>query len=169
MTFRVEVGGRTRQVTVRREGQEWVVVLDGRELRADFVPAAGRWSLVIRDRGRHDSHEVVFETGVPGEAVIHVDGLAVPVGLPAGRRLFGRRHDAVSSNGPARVLAPMPGRVVKVLVEPGDTAAAGQALIVVEAMKMENELRAPRAGRVAEVRVREGMSIEARMVLITLE
>jgi biotin carboxyl carrier protein len=62
----------------------------------------------------------------------------------------------------------MPGRVVKVLVAPGDAVAARQGLVVVEAMKMENELRAPRAGRVSEVRVHEGAPVEANTVLIVL-
>jgi biotin carboxyl carrier protein len=62
----------------------------------------------------------------------------------------------------------MPGRVVKVLVAVGDAVAARQGLVVVEAMKMENELRAPRAGRVSEVRAREGAPVEANTVLIVL-
>ena len=63
----------------------------------------------------------------------------------------------------------MPGRVMRVLVGPGDVVADRQSLVVVEAMKMENELRAPRAGVVAEVRVVEGMPVEARTVLVVLE
>ena len=63
----------------------------------------------------------------------------------------------------------MPGRIVKVLVNAGDTVAAQQGLVVVEAMKMENELRAPRAGRVTRVNVVDGMSVEANAVLVTLE
>jgi pyruvate carboxylase subunit B len=62
----------------------------------------------------------------------------------------------------------MPGRVVKVLVAPGDRVAAGQGLVVVEAMKMENEIRARHAGTVTEVRVREGEPVEARAVLVTI-
>jgi len=62
----------------------------------------------------------------------------------------------------------MPGRVVRVLVAPGDAVEARQAVVVVEAMKMENELRAPRAGIVAEVRVAEGASVEANTVLVVL-
>jgi biotin carboxyl carrier protein len=63
----------------------------------------------------------------------------------------------------------MPGRIVKVLVKPGDTVSARQGLVVVEAMKMENELRAPKDGRVVDVRIKEGMSVEANAVLVTLE
>jgi biotin carboxyl carrier protein len=71
--------------------------------------------------------------------------------------------------GDGRVLAPMPGRVVKVLVEPGMAVEARQGVVVVEAMKMENELRAPHAGTVREVRVAEGASVEANAVLVVIE
>jgi biotin carboxyl carrier protein len=64
--------------------------------------------------------------------------------------------------------APMPGRVVKVLVGPGDVVEANQPLVVVEAMKMENELRAARRGTVTEVRVAEGSLVEARTVLVVV-
>ena len=64
-----------------------------------------------------------------------------------------------------RVTAPMPGRVVRVLSAPGADVAAGQGLVVIEAMKMENELRAPRAGRVQELPVREGQAVEAGALL----
>jgi biotin carboxyl carrier protein len=63
----------------------------------------------------------------------------------------------------------MPGRIVKVLVREGDTVAAQQGLVVVEAMKMENELRAPRAGQVTAVNVVEGMSVEGGAVLVVME
>ena len=63
----------------------------------------------------------------------------------------------------------MPGRVVRVLVAPGDEVAARQAVVVVEAMKMENELRSPKAGRVKDVAVTVGMSVEAGRVLIVIE
>jgi biotin carboxyl carrier protein len=71
--------------------------------------------------------------------------------------------------GPRSIVSPMPGRIVKVLVRAGETVAAQQGLIVVEAMKMENELRAPRAGRVTSVKVGEGTSVERGAVLIVME
>jgi biotin carboxyl carrier protein len=71
-------------------------------------------------------------------------------------------------HGPARLTAPMPGRIVRVLSQAGADVIAGQGLLVIEAMKMENELRAPRGGIVAEVRVAEGASVEANTVLVVL-
>jgi biotin carboxyl carrier protein len=63
----------------------------------------------------------------------------------------------------------MPGKVVRVLVAPGDQVTARQGLVVVEAMKMENELRSPKDGRVTDVRVQQGMSVEAGRVLVVVE
>ena len=83
---------------------------------------------------------------------------------PAGRWLRG-----ASVGGPARVQAPMPGKLVRVLVSAGQDVGAGQGLVVMEAMKMENEIRAPRAGRVKEAPVREGQAVETGALLVLLE
>jgi biotin carboxyl carrier protein len=63
----------------------------------------------------------------------------------------------------------MPGKIVRVLVDPGDVVAARQPLVVVEAMKMENELRAVRAGKVAEMHAREGQSVDAGALLVVIQ
>jgi biotin carboxyl carrier protein len=101
---------------------------------------------------------------------VHVNGVAVPL------IVIDRRHRRRGGGGPAgdearprAVVAPMPGRIVKVLVKPGEAVEARQGLVVIEAMKMENELRAPRAGTVADVRVTEGASVEANAVLVVLK
>ncbi len=89
---------------------------------------------------------------------------------PAGS--FGRQNKAEAgapTSGPQRVVAPMPGKVVRVLVKPGDEVKARQGLVVVEAMKMENELRAARDGRVRDVAVAEGQSVDAGSVLLVVE
>ena len=84
-------------------------------------------------------------------------------------------HRVRSEPGPSRVegrqtvMAPMPGRVVRVLVAVGDRVTAGQAVVIVEAMKMENELRAPRDGVVREVAAREGAAVEAGAVLVAMD
>ena len=67
------------------------------------------------------------------------------------------------------ITAPMPGRVIRVLVEPGQEVAAGEGLIVVEAMKMQNEMKAPRAGRVASVKAEAGATVSAGDILVVIE
>jgi biotin carboxyl carrier protein len=73
-----------------------------------------------------------------------------------------------SLEGPQRIDAPMPGRVVRVLVKPGDKVGEGQGLVVVEAMKMENELKSPKAGTVAELHAVEGAAVESGAKLVVV-
>ena len=113
------------------------------------------------------SYEVAFVQRPGGETLVYVDGHAVTT-----RRAGLIRSAAGASGarvGPQPILAPMPGRILKVLVKMGDAVEARQGLVVVEAMKMENELRSPKAGTVTEIRVTEGMSVEANAVLIVVD
>jgi biotin carboxyl carrier protein len=81
-----------------------------------------------------------------------------------------RRHARPGAGGGSpEVRAAMPGKVVAVLVEVGATVEAGQGLLVIEAMKMENEIGAPRDGRVAKVHVAPGQPVEPGEILVTLE
>ena len=172
MTFEIEAGGERRRIEVRRAGQSWVVTIDGREVTADWD---GR-SLLIRPCGPGPSgpgtaarsYEIAIDDR-NGALDVHVDGVAVPVSVADPRRAWTRAGHEHGGAGPRPILAPMPGRIVKLLVKPGDTVTARQAVIVVEAMKMENELRSPKDGTVAEVRVSEGMSVEAGAVLVVVE
>ena len=169
MKLAVEVGGRTHTVEVRRGPDGETVSLNGQPLAVD-VAAAGRfWSLLIGHRAYEVS--VVDEPG--GLTMVHVDGKAVPA-IVTGAGHFGaaaRRARPVSdgAEGPQRLVAPMPGRVVKVLAQVGDAVTSRQGLVVIEAMKMENELRSPKTGTVTEIRVAEGASVEAGAVLAVIE
>jgi biotin carboxyl carrier protein len=126
--------------------------------------AATTWSLRDVDTGIVSTAAVTIGSSGDGEAV--VAGHAVPVAL-ANRR---RRARAMlgAGNGDQRVVAPMPGKVVKLLVGVGDAVEPRQGLVVVEAMKMENELSVSRAGTVAKIEVGEGTSVEAGRLLIVV-
>ena len=165
MTCDLETPGGRRAIEFRRRGSAWEMTLDGRILSVDVTAIAGRWSLLIGSR----SYEVAVERRSNGERLVYVNGLPVPVSIMDPReRLVRRRGHVSAETGPRSIVSPMPGRIVKVLVREGDVVAAQQGLVVVEAMKMENELRAPRAGQVSAVKVVEGMSVEAKTVLVTL-
>ena len=82
----------------------------------------------------------------------------------ASRKSRGRRTD-----GPLQVAAPMPGKIVRLLVAPGDEVTAGQGLVVMEAMKMQNELKAARPGRIVSIPVHEGDTVSAGDVLAVIE
>jgi biotin carboxyl carrier protein len=161
--FEVDIAGRVRTLDARRDGERWVVVVDGRPLPVDIVRNGDRWSVLI---GQH-SHDVAVERTGPVERMVHVDGGAIALSVSAGR-VRRRRPDLETGPGPVRVTAPMPGRVVKLLVSTGEQVASRQGLVVVEAMKMEHELRAPRAGTVTEVAVAAGESVEAGTLLLVL-
>jgi biotin carboxyl carrier protein len=124
------------------------------------------------------SYEVAVVEHAAGDLTVHVNGRPVAVSSsPSGRghQGFGARRlrtgarAEVARHGPQRVVAPMPGRIAKVLVKVGDTVAARQGLVVVEAMKMENELRSLRAGTVTQVPVVEGALVEANAVLVVID
>ena len=158
MTCDVEVAGRTRRVEVR--GRDWF--LDGRHVQVDAVRAGLGWSFIV---GLESYDVAVNEVGA-GELMVHVNGR--PVAVRSSRYRPGAARADVTRDGPQRVMAPMPGRIVKVLVAVGDVIAAGQGLVVVEAMKMENELRSLRAGTVTEVRAVEGALVDANAVLVVV-
>ena len=102
-----------------------------------------------------------------GELLVGLEGRLVAVSVD-GRRRRGGPDGAAGGDGEQAVTAPMPGRVVRVLVAPGDTVAARQGVVVVEAMKMENELRTPKAGVVKDVAVTPGTLVEAGRVLVVV-
>ena len=174
MTYEIEIGDRVTTVSVQRQGGHLHVTVDGRTHVVDAHRVdAGRLSMLIGAVGEAPTRSVdagVATRPVAGAFDVHVEGrtLCVQVrqaGAP-GRR---RAAPGAPRSGPQRVLAPMPGKVVRVLVKPGDTVQARQGLVVVEAMKMENELRAAREGCVREVAVAEGQSVEAGATLIVVD
>jgi biotin carboxyl carrier protein len=176
MKFEVEIGERLRTINIRRSGAAYRIELDGRVVLVDARHLGETsWSLLV---GRDDGHVPARSVDValaardqPGTFDVYVGGQIVPLTIrPAGT--FGRHNrqaGAAHGHGTQRVTAPMPGKIVRVLVQPGDTVIARQGLVVVEAMKMENELRASRPGRVREVSVSEGQSVDAGAMLLVVE
>jgi acetyl/propionyl-CoA carboxylase alpha subunit len=158
------VGGRAHRVEVTGGKGRYTVAIDGRPLAVDWRPVGGPFVSLLVD-GR--SHDVGLERRPGGYRVlVGSHDFAVELLAPT-------RGDVVAARpapaGPARLLAPMPGRVVRVLAEPGQEVEAGQGLVVMEAMKMENELRSPRAGRVVEVHARERQAVETGSLLVVVE
>jgi biotin carboxyl carrier protein len=164
MILDAAVDGRTIRVEVRGGDGRYTVRLDGRELEVDLQETGRDFvSLLIGNR----SYEVGLQRRPGGYTVVFDDDV-LAVNLADAARGAGPAA-ARASGGPARVSAPMPGKLVRVLVEAGQEVKAGQGLVVMEAMKMENELRAPRDGRVREVPAREGQAVEAGALLVVVE
>jgi biotin carboxyl carrier protein len=165
MRFQIEIGGRVRQVGIEPQGAGVAVTVDGSPVNVEILPVGdGRFSLRFPGSGRQ--HDVVVARGRNGDVDVLVGGLRVPVRL----RSEDRSSKRAAKRGAAseHVVAPMPGKVVKVLVRSGDHVTARQGVIVVEAMKMENELRAGRDGVVREVLVAEGASVDAGTALVVI-
>jgi len=164
----------TQRVEARRDGTGWLVGVNGRVVHVDAVRNGPLWSFLLAPpaadpRTSRRSHLVGVEERRAGKVVVHVDGRPVSVTLPApqGRasRQPGLRADG---SGPEQVIAPMPGRVIKMLVKPGDRVAPRQPVVIIEAMKMQNELRALRAGTVSDVCVTEGVLVDAGAPLVVI-
>lgn len=175
MTYEVVIGERVRTVSVVRKGHLLQVELDGRTHVVDARRISdGVMSMLVQldgDAAPTRSIDAAFASKpVAGDLDVHLAGRTIPLQIrPAGS--FGRqkKEGAAAGTGVQRVVAPMPGKVVRVLVKPGDEVKARQGLVVVEAMKMENELRAARDGRVRDVSVTEGQSVDAGAVLLIVE
>jgi biotin carboxyl carrier protein len=168
MQYEIEIGGRTRHVALARAGGGFAVTVDGRTRHVDVARIDAHTLSLIVD-GVRPVDAVVTVDRARGQSTVHVGGSAVPVALD-GRPRFGRKDDHLArTSGPQRLAAPMAGKVVRVPVAVGDAVCARQPVVVVEAMKMENELRASRDGTVAEVHAREGMSVEAGALLVVIQ
>jgi biotin carboxyl carrier protein len=173
MTFEIEIDGEPRTVTVDDAGpgepaggRFRIRVADGPEQVVDCQATDLGLVILYPETGRIVDAAVTERSG--GEWLVQLPQVSLTAAVD-GRR-FGRLaagHGAAA--GEQRLIAPMPGRVVRVLVTAGDEVAARQGLVVVEAMKMENELTAVRAGRVKEVAVVEGVSVEAGRLLVVVE
>jgi biotin carboxyl carrier protein len=116
-----------------------------------------------------ESYSVEFEDQGDDVAVL-VKGQITRIDVANERKLRLRAAGAAfSAEGKQTIVAPMPGKVVKILVALGDEVKEGQGLVVVEAMKMENELKSPKAGKVTELLAREGSAVEINAKLVVVE
>jgi biotin carboxyl carrier protein len=171
MTFDIDIAGRSHSVAVEPAGgTRFRVTVDGHSRIVDAV-RIGDYAIsliVVGDAGASLEAQVV-PTGPRGDTLVWLDGRIAEASVDGRRARRGRGDAGGRSHGAQSIVAPMPGRVVRILVGPGDEVAARQAVVVVEAMKMENELRSPKAGRVKDISVAVGASVEAGRVLIVVE
>jgi biotin carboxyl carrier protein len=127
------------------------------------VPEPGVYSVLLDGR----SYDARVEER-PDSLVVVIEGYRFEVEVRDPRR-WSRKTGAHGADGIQTVTAPMPGKVVRVLVVPGESVQPGQGIAVVEAMKMQNEMKAPRAGKVLTVPTKEGATVAAGEVLATIE
>jgi biotin carboxyl carrier protein len=168
-TYHVSLGDRAMRVQLRRDGDAvFVRVDDADEVRADLRQLHGDVrALRVGDRRL----EVAADSPEPGRVRLAIAGLVYDAEVidEARARLVSVAGGRSASHAHVELRAPMPGLLVKVLCQPGDQVQANQPLVVLQAMKMENELSLPRPGTVAELKAAAGQTVEQGQVLVILD
>ena len=165
MVYLVTVDGRPYRLEVQRQESGWNCLLDGREIQADAVMTRRNvLSLLIAGR----SYEIKCEqTAV--DLHLWVGSTRFNVELRDPRALRSRKDGPADEKGPRKLLAPMHGRLVRVLAAEKSAVEAGQGIVVVEAMKMQNEIRSPKKGTVTKILFEQGATVNAGNVLAIVE
>jgi biotin carboxyl carrier protein len=146
-----------QNIDVTRDGNKLRVQIGDRVIEGDAVEVAtGTYSILV---GGH-SYEIRVEP-THGGLRVHAGAQEFAVAIDDPRAWRRRRHGAAEVEGRQEIVAPMPGKVVRVLANQGDNVEAGQGLFVVEAMKMQNEIRSPKKGKLENVLVKEGQVVNA--------
>lgn len=161
MKVEIYIAGRTRSVDVIRAEGRVQYELDGRGVDGDAVEVGrGVYSILIGGQP--------FEVRVEARGavlLVNVDGRDLQAEVIDPRQWRRDRGAGLVAEGRQQIVAPMPGKVVRVLVRAGEAVETGQGLVVVEAMKMQNEVRAPKSGTVERLLVSEGQAVNAGDIL----
>ncbi len=165
MIYEVSIAEKTYRVELIKTGEQWKCRLDGREIPVDVVSGRnGALSLLLNGR----SYEVKQETmGAETNVVVGHERFSAAVRDP--RSFRSRSRAGATEQGVMKIKAPMPGKVVRVLAGVGTQVELGQSVIVIEAMKMQNELKAPKNGVVKKINVAEGAAVDAGQALAEVE
>ncbi len=162
------------------------IEIDGQSKEAEFVTVNGLAQLKLGER-LHSAevsqpepdfyvvqlnnrvYRCAVEKSPTGETEVVVNGKRIPIKVRDKKHLRGNIGTGAGAGGKATLISPMPGKIVRVLLNVGDEVAANQGVLIVEAMKMQNEVQSPKAGKVAEIRVAEGQTVNAGETLAVIE
>lgn len=165
MIYEVMIGEQSFRVELQHAETGWKCRLNGREFPVDVVAGEdGVLSLLLAGK----SYEVKQET-TASETKVVVGQERFNVAVRDPRSFRSRRHAGADAQGVKKITAPMPGKVVRLLAGEGSAVEAGQSVIVIEAMKMQNELKAPKSGVLKKLNVKEGAAVEAGQSLAEVE
>ena len=162
----VKIGERTREVELTERLGELIVHLDGEPCEVDYAEADNLGQVILIHGGK--SYAMSIEGG-PHQTAITIAGHRYDCELEDERERAANLAARAANKGGGVLKAVMPGVVVELLVAAGDTVTEGQPLLILEAMKMQNELAAPTSGLVREVHVRQGEAVAGGAKLVTLE
>jgi biotin carboxyl carrier protein len=159
--YDVTIEGKQHRVDFRRSNGGWICKLDEKEIPLDIISAGdGVFSLLLEGK----SYEVKNDTGH-----VWVGGNRYAAEVRDPRSLRSRRNAGDAEDGPRKLVASMPGKIVRVLVEEKSSVEAGQGIVVVEAMKMQNEIKSPKKGVVQKLNAAVGASVNAGDLLAIVE
>jgi biotin carboxyl carrier protein len=164
MIYDINIDGRNYRLELERTEVRWACRLDGREIEVDAVLARTE---VLALRIGNKVYEVKCER-VGGEMHLWVGSARFAAEVRDARSLRGRIR-AADDHGPKKLTAPMPGKIVRVLVSEGAAVETGAGVLVVEAMKMQNEIKSPKKGTVQKILVGVGAAVNAGDVLAIVE
>src|ERR1700692_2227046 len=156
MTYDIAIDGKNYRLDLNRQEGGWSCRLGGREVEVDAVLARPD---VLSLRIGNQAYEVKCER-VGGDLHLWVGSVRFAAEVRDPRSLRGRVR-AVDDHGPKKLTAPMPGKIVRVLVSQGDEVETGAGVLVVEAMKMQNEIKSPKKGTIQKILVIEGAAVNA--------
>jgi biotin carboxyl carrier protein len=175
MLYQVRVGQRSYRIELQNSEEppatpgastgRWRIRLGGRELLIDAAQAgANTLSLLMNGQSFELRRERLQDS-----LRILIRGTAYSVSIEDPRSLRSRKRAGMDDAGPQKLVSSMPGKVVRVLAREGDAVAAGQGVVVVEAMKMQNEVRSPKAGTLVRMLAKPGKNVDAGEVLAIVE
>ncbi len=169
MSYEVKLRDRIAHVElISRKGDQLLINVDGREYALDFVRLnKGSYSIIHKNKSYNV--ELIPTNGIKKYNVNTFKNSYEVEIIDAEAKYRANRLRGQEDEGAASIVAPIPGKVVKILIEEGDKVEAGQTAIVISAMKMESEFKAAKAGVVSSIKVKEGQSVEARQELVVFE
>ena len=168
MRLNAEIAGKACAVDLQRQGRSVLAEIDDRRYEIDVHESGDGGYLLICNGRVFECHvNGRPESGKPIDVLLGSRLYAVTLTDP--KRLRGASSSAAHGDEAVRILAPMPGKIVRVMVEIGAEIEAGTGIIVVEAMKMQNEMKAPRAGTVVALNAEAGATVNAGDVLAIIE
>ena len=168
MKLKAEIGSETREIEITETDGKLRAVIDGRDYDIEASePEAGIY--LFKHEGKVYEASVSVPDSPGGTHSVRLRGRETEVRIIDPKRLRGSGAAHDHGDGLAEIKTAMPGKVVRVLVEPGTKVSKGDGIIVVEAMKMQNELKSPKDGTVREIRAADGQTVAAGEVLATIE
>ncbi|HSY66058.1 MAG TPA: acetyl-CoA carboxylase biotin carboxyl carrier protein subunit [Terriglobales bacterium] len=165
MVYDVTIDGKGFRLELERAETGWQCRLNDREVKIDAVLTRRDVLSVLIDGKAYE----IKREHTAADTHLWVGSVRYLAELRDPRSLRGRRGAGADDKGPKKILAPMPGKVIRVLIDQGQPIEAGQSILVVEAMKMQNEIKSPKKGTMQKIMAVEGATVNAGDVLAIVE